>query len=85
VNILFILSQRVIRRESIGILIACAVVDMFTAILKYGNRNVDDAAFERTRKDFFGEYTPSELRSMKQDDARRKFEHEEGGKFWSGT
>jgi hypothetical protein len=74
-----------LRRESIGILIACAVVDMITVILQYGNRNADEVAFNQTRKEFFDEYTPAELRAMKQDEARRKFDHEEGGRFWSGA
>jgi hypothetical protein len=73
------------RRESIGILVMCTVIDMFTAILQRVNRNANDAAFERTRKEFFGGYTQAELQAMKQDDARRKFEHEEGGRFWSGA
>jgi carbamate kinase len=85
VNILFILSQRVARRESTGAIIMCTVIDMFTVILQRVNRNANDAAFERTRQEIFGEYTQTELQALKQDDARRKFEHEEAGRFWSGA
>jgi hypothetical protein len=74
-----------LRRESIGILIACAVVDMITVILQYGNRNADEVAFNQTRKEFFDEYTPDELQAMQQDDARREFEQDECARFWSGA
>ncbi len=51
-------------RNSWGYLFKCLFYETVTDVLRFINRNADEASFETTRKEFFDDYTASERRVM---------------------